>query len=400
MAILYYTDGQNGVTEGPMAERPIRKVLFVIGTLSQGGAEQQMVMLIEQFVRRGIDCSIFVLDGSGVLRPRLEATGIAIHAMNYQARTNQVTRLATLVAGLFKLWWLALRWRPDVLQAYLPLTNFMGAFAGRLAFVPLVVTSRRGLGTHQDRHPFWYPLDRLANALSTVVTCNSGAVAEDTVARDHLSRSKIALIRNGVDFSRFDHVAERAAEVRKSLRLGEPTLAIVTVANLIGYKGHADLLEAIAVLKSAPGALKFFLVGRDDDIGAVLARKANDLGISDHIVFLGARNDVPQLLAAMDVFVLPSHEEGSSNALLEAMVAGLPIIATDVGGNSEALNAGKYGMIVPAKNPAALAAAIRTVTSSMDTARQTGALASRYVQSAYSVDNHAMSHLDMYRARL
>ena len=163
-----------------MAERPIRKVLFVIGTLSQGGAEQQMVMLIEQFVRRGIDCSIFVLDGGGVLRPRLEATGVAIHAMNYQARTNQVARLATLVAGLFKLWWLALRWRPDVLQAYLPLTNFMGALAGRLAFVPLVVTGRRGLGTHQDRHPFWYPLDRLANALSTVVTCNSAAVADDS----------------------------------------------------------------------------------------------------------------------------------------------------------------------------------------------------------------------------
>jgi len=382
-----------------MAERPIRKVLFVISTLGQGGAEQQMVMLIEQFVLRGIECSIFVLDGSGALRQRLEATGIVIHDMNYQARANRATRLVILASALFKLWWLALRWRPDVLQAYLPLTNFMGALAGRMAFVPVIVTGRRGLGTHQDRYPFWYPLDRLANALSTVVTCNSAAVVEDTVARDRLRRSKIVIIRNGVNLSPFDHGAKRA-EIRDSLGIDKSTLAVVAVANLIRYKGHFDLLEAIALLKFDLCIRKFFLVGRDDGIGKELKHKAKELGIEDQIRFLGARNDVPQILAGTDIFVLPSHEEGSSNALLEAMATGVPIIATDVGGNSEALHFGKFGWLVPAKNPAALAIAIRSVTSSIDTARATALQARGYVKSTYSVENHSNAHLEMYRSKL
>lgn len=381
-----------------MPGRPIRRILFVISTLSQGGAEQQMVTLIEQFMRRDMDCAIFLLDGGGVLRPRLEATGVTIHAMNYLAKTNLVARLLTLVVALFKLWWLAVRWRPDVLQAYLPLTNFMGALAGRLAFVRLVVTGRRGLGTHQDRYPLWSLFDRMTNGLSSVVTCNSAAVADDTVARDHLSRRKIALIANGVDFSRFDYLPQRSTEMRKNLGIYEPTLAVATVANLIRYKGHADLLTAVALLAPAPGAFKFFFIGRDDGIGADLERQADNLGISDFVVFLGARSDVPKLLAAMDVFILPSHEEGSSNALLEAMAVGLPIIATDVGGNSEALDNGTYGILVPPKNPRALADAIIRVCADLNGVRKKGALARVYVRSNFSVDKLAEAHLQLYNS--
>jgi len=134
------------------------------------------------------------------------------------------------------------------------------------------------------------------------------------------------------------------------------------VANLIPYKGHADLVDALALAApDLPSGWRLLCLGRNDGIGDCLRQRAAMAGIGDNILWLGSRRDVPQILAASDIGLLVSHQEGFSNAVLEGMAAGLPMVVTDVGGNAEAVADGDTGYVVPARDPQALAAAIRRV---------------------------------------
>lgn len=373
------------------------KVLFTIGSLGLGGAESQMALLMRELSVRDWQCELFVLEAQGTLRAAIEAAGIPIHDGGYQSGASRWRKAGQLARALHRLWALARRVRPDVLHAFLPLTNFLGAVAGRAAGVPLVLTSRRALGTHQDRHPAWKPFDRVANSLSHRVTVNSRAVGEDTVARDAVRRDKLVLIPNGMDFSRFDASASMRSAMRGQLGLGPQDLAIVAVGNLLAYKGHDDLVRALpAVLERHPRA-RLFLAGEDRGLEPRLRRLAASLGILPATVFLGRRDDIPDLLAAMDVFVLPSHEEGFSNALLEAMASGLGIVATDVGGNREALDQGACGLLVPARDPVALAAAVSRLLNDEDERTALGRRARDSVRARYTVSAMVDAHLALYR---
>ena len=379
-------------------------VLFTIGSLGLGGAESQMALLIEGLTRRGWHCEVLALDARGTLRARLDALGVTVHDGGYVSEAPRVRKAVLLVRALLRLWWRAVRLRPTALHAYLPLTNFLGTVAGRLALVPVVITSRRALGTHQDRHPLWRPFDRLANRLSTLVTVNSRAVAADTVARDGIAPNRLVLIPNGLDFSRFDEPLGERAAMRTALGLDTPdgiTPGIVVVGNLIPYKGYADLIDAIAQLKPRDRPARFLLVGEDRGIGADLAARACARGVADRIAFLGSREDVAKILAAADGFVLPSHEEGFSNALLEAMAAGMPIVATDVGGNGEALEGGRLGTLVPPRDPAALAHAIDLLLDALSDPAGSGAArgaeAARTVRARYGIDRMVEAHMVLYR---
>jgi len=271
----------------------------------------------------------------------------------------------------------------------------MGAIAGRVARVPKVVTCRRGLGTHQDRYPTFRYLDRLANAASDVVVANSEAVARDTSVRDHIDPNKLRVIRNGLDLARFEPRSD-VAVIRQELGLGYSEVGLVSVANLIAYKGHRELLTAIGLVANLP--IRAFLIGRDDGIQLELALLASELGIADRVHFLGSRTDVPRLLPALDIFVLASHEEGSSNALLEAMASGLSVIATDVGGNRESLAEGEFGILVPAKDPEALADAIKTVLSTSETKAGLNSRIMDFLRLCYPVDSMVEAYLALYRS--
>ncbi|MCZ7559489.1 MAG: glycosyltransferase [Burkholderiaceae bacterium] len=373
------------------------KVLFAIGSLGLGGAESQMALLIRELSARDWQCELFVLEARGSLRDAIDASGAAIHDGGYDSGAPGWRRAGQIARALLRLWFVARRARPDVLHAFLPLTNFLGAVAGWAARVPLVLTSRRALGTHQDRHPLWKPFDRVANALSHRITVNSRAVGEDTVARDAVRRDKLVLIPNGMEFSRFDAAAGTRGTMRRHLRLGPQDQAIVAVGNLLAYKGHDDLVRALpAVLERHPRA-RLFLAGEDRGREPDLRQIAASLAVLPAIVFLGRRDDVPALLAAMDVFVLPSHEEGFSNALLEAMASGLGIVATNVGGNPEALDHGACGLLVPARDPVVLAQAVSRLLGDEGERAAFGRRASDSVRTRYPVSAMVDAHLSLYR---
>ncbi|WP_167483938.1 glycosyltransferase [Mesorhizobium tamadayense] len=357
------------------ARRPRRSLLFVIGTLDLGGTESQLVLLAKELKKRGWTVEVFALSSGGVLAETLNRAGIrvlyglhrpnpspepAFAKMDSKPSSTPRTRpsvkamlvLGAAVASLI----VRIAWtRPRVVHAFLPLTNFLGALAGRFALAPLVVTSRRGLGNHQERWPRLKLMDRIANRLSHVVVANSHAVAADMAARDSYDINRVRVIPNGLDMSRFDDIGHRRDDTRRRLGLDSDDIGIVIVANLIPYKGHSDLIEAFARASQNRPNLRLFIAGQDRGIGPALTEQAQRLGVGAKVRLLGMQNDVPGLLAGMDVGVIASHEEGFCNALMEKLTAGLPVVATNVGGNPEAVSGLPCCVLVQPRDPADLA---------------------------------------------
>jgi glycosyltransferase involved in cell wall biosynthesis len=370
-----------------MNKRGNGRILFAVGSLTVGGSESQLAMLAQRLKMRGWTIDVFPLEKSGPLVERLERAGIHVIDGGYDAtRRTKIGRLASLVGCEARLVWRVLRSRPDVVHGFLPLTNFMCALAGRVAFAPLVITSKRALGRHQDRHPAWRWLDRVANAWSHVITANSRAVASDTQARDGYDVLRIVVIPNGLDFNRLDEACHHRDETRNKLALSEADIAIAMVANLIPYKGHRELIEAFARVAADDPRLKLFLIGEDRGIEQVLIGEARRLGVADRVNLMGQRNDVPTLLTAMDLGVMSSHEEGFSNALLEKLAAGLPVVATNVGGNPEALEGMPDCILVEPQDADDLARGLAEAIGNLGADDQSRKIRQSRVRERYSVD--------------
>jgi glycosyltransferase involved in cell wall biosynthesis len=226
-------------------------------------------------------------------------------------------------------------------------------------------------------------------------------VAADTVSRDHVTIRKLRSIYNGIDIAPFAAAASRRDAVRSNMGLAPETIVIVCIGNLIAYKGHEDLLSAFAFLsndESRPNRpIILLLAGEDRGTGENLARQASDLGILDRVRFLGGRRDIPDILAASDIGVLPSHEEGFSNALLEMLSAGVPVVATDVGGNREALAGTEGCFLVPPSDPIALASAVRQVAAGLPELPERSASRVAHVKSRFSVGAMVDQYETLYR---
>ncbi|RUW56877.1 glycosyltransferase [Mesorhizobium sp. M8A.F.Ca.ET.021.01.1.1] len=377
-------EGQQS-TAGPsasLARKPRRKVLFVIGTLDLGGTESQLVLLAKELKQRGWKVEVFALSQRGVLSETLNRAGIRVlyglHRPNplpasptvakvgaksgaAPTRRPSVKAMLVLGAAVTSLVLRIVLTRPRVVHAFLPLTNFLGALAGRVALAPFVITSRRGLGNHQERWPRLKRMDRIANRLSHVVVANSHAVAADMAARDAYDIDRIRVIPNGLDLSRFDDIVHRRDETRRRLGLSQDEVGIIIVANLIPYKGHRDLIQAFALASESRPNLRLFMAGQDRGIGPGLAEEARRLGVGSKVHALGSQSEVPGLLAGMDVGVIASHEEGFCNALMEKLAAGLPVVATNVGGNPEAISGMPGCVLVKPRDPADLARGLLAV---------------------------------------
>jgi glycosyltransferase involved in cell wall biosynthesis len=361
------------------------KILFVIGTLDVGGTETQLVELATRLDRRIFEPIVCCLSSDGPLAPRLRASGIAVHTLGFRGfRSTRSKYLVSISSGwrlLSGLWMLIRRERPAILHGMLFWAYVLGTFVGRAAGVPIVIASRRSLGLFKAHKPVYLLLERIVDRMTDRFIANSEAVRADTIAREHVRPSDIIVIRNGLDLTRFDVVANPQLAV--SLGVSDRPCAIV-VSNFIYYKGHEYFLRAWRdVLVRFPSAV-VMLVG-DGVLRSKLERMADDLQIRDAVRFLGVRHDVPALLALADLYVHPSLEEGYSNALLEAMAAGKAVVATAVGGNVEAVSDGVTGLLVPPRDAAALEAAMTRLLSDQDAARRMGERARRHVHETYEI---------------
>ena len=264
-------------------------------------------------------------------------------------------------------------------------SNVFGLLGGSLAGVPVRIGSRRELSNGKTAGQLW--LQRMAYRFATRVVANSPAAAA-ILRTEGVPSADVVMIPNGVDASAYP---ERTGtyDVRE----------VITVANLRPEKNHETLIAAAAQLAPSCPNLRYQIVGEGPRRQA-LEELARARGV-DHIVeFLGHREDVPALLAAADVFVLPSHSEASPNGAIEAMAAGLPVVACSIGGLLDLVETGRTGILVPPSDPEPLAIAIRSLYDHPERAREMGREARREVRAQYSFDRMVGAFDDLYASEL
>ena len=360
----------------PGAERKPTKILQLVNCLGLGGTERQLVEVLRGLDRTRFDSDLCVLMRVGELVPTMRALGFApteFHLKGSLARPNtavQVLRLALRIREE----------RARLVHCHDFYSNLVGSAAARLAGVPYIV-SRRDLGAWIG--PARAQVLRLATRLAPTVLCNAQAIRDSLVDVEGNDPERIVVVPNGLDLELFDREAARPLEAPVKVLAG-PGPVVAVVGNMKhAVKGHTDLLLAAhAVLSTAPEC-RFVLVG-DGELRAELEQRARELGIAHAVEFAGRRTDVPAILSRCQLAVSASHREGLSNALMEAMAARLPVVATGVGGNVELVRDGRSGFIVPRADPAALAQRIVELVRAPHLARRLGLAGRRHIEEELS----------------
>jgi glycosyltransferase involved in cell wall biosynthesis len=373
----------------PPEKTPLKPldVLFVISALGIGGSERQLALLAGRLTRLGMKVAVYsFLDGP--VRGQLESDGVEV--MCAPRELQSAGGIATAATDLYRV---MRRRRPRIAHFFLPAAYLVGAPLALLARVPLRVMSRRSLNVYQRGWPVRAIECAYHRTMHAVLGNSRGVVRE--LLQENVPRERLGLIYNGIDAPGAFH----RDEVRANLGLLPGALVMTIVANLIPYKGHGDLLDALSIAAPRlPQGWRLLVVGRDEGIGDNLRARAQRASLEDNIAFLGTRDDVPSLLAASDVGILCSHEEGFANAVLEGMAAGLPMIVTRVGGNTEATRDGETGLVVEPRDPESLATAILRLAGDPALRAHMGAAGCQRVHEEFGVDHFVRSHAALYAA--
>lgn len=383
-----------------------QEIIFFIGSLDFGGAERHLVFLLPKLKEKGWKVSLVTLVSKGPMASLLENQGIKVRCILNQRYSTLLRRLPRiiktplrLIPTIGQLVLLFRKKKEAFFHFFLPETYVIGMVAALLAGIPLqTIMSRRSLNNYQQDKPLLRWLERKLYSKTLAILGNSSAIIDQLHQEEGIPLDKLTLIYNGVDYSQFTSVTS-SENTRASLGISSDVLVLIIVANLIPYKGHADLLKAIALIKDKlPKNWQLLCVGRNDGIGDKLLNQTRDLGLDKHIHWLGVRTDVPALLHCADIGLLCSHQEGFSNAILESMVAGLPMIVTDVGGNKEAVVDEKTGYVVPAKNPQRLAEAIMKLASDSEKRKLMSVAASDRAHQLFTLEKCVENYDQFYQS--
>lgn len=375
-------------------------ILYLIGSLEIGGAERHLAQIAPRLSELGWKPIIYCLSHRGPLARNLEQAGIEVIGPPWEwLRYKEFPLKATLylVQTCIALTKLMITRRPKIVHCLLPAPYVIGCPLAMLTRIPIRIMSRRNLNRYQDKRPVVRRFEHWLHKHTTALLGNSRAVVRELIELENCDPDRVHLIHNGVDMNRNGNGHDRTA-IRNELGIADDVLLMIIVANLIHYKGHADLFQALARKRETINRPWFlYCVGRDDGELQKLQHLARTYDVAQNVRFLGLRTDVPDLLRAADLCLLASHEEGFSNAILEAMASGLPLVVTDVGGNAEAVVNGETGLVVPPRDIEAMAQAIGTLTADMDTARAMGAAGRKRVQETFSLDLCVDKYDTLYR---
>jgi glycosyltransferase involved in cell wall biosynthesis len=352
------------------------RIAYAIDNMQAGGTELNAVRVAERLDRRRFDLRVICMNPDGPLARRYEKAGIPV--VPFRARS--LTGPSALGWGI-RLARLCRQLRINIFHAHDIYSDVFAAPWARLAGAR-VITSRRwweGLPG-----PMWRTATRISHRAAHIVLANSPAIGM-LLEREGVHPSRIAIVPNFVDAAAFEPIdATIKDQLHRELRLAAgPIVGIV--ANLLPIKDHASLLRAAATLKGQWPRLRVVLVG-DGPCRADLEQLATTLDLGEHVVFAGRRPHLPNLQRLFDVSVLCSTSEGLPNVVLEAMAAGRPVVATNVGAVADAVVNGETGILVPPRNPPALAAGLSELLANGPRARRLGEAGAARARTHYSAE--------------
>ena len=338
------------------------RVLHVITSLTVGGAERLVVSAARGLSPDRFDHQICCLSERGPLAEEAAAAGIPVFCIGTFPGLSHPVAFARLLA-------LIRRVRPTVVHTHLQAANLYGRLAAWLAQVPVLIATEHNVYTGKPRR--YVVVERWLARETDVLIAVSEHVRRFLAEQLGVPPATVRVVRNGA--AALAPSSARIAELRARLeRAGARRPVVATVASLTAKKGHAFLFEAVARLRSQNIACTLVLAGEGPERQRLQATMER-LGLTEFVHFLGSVSDVGSVLAVADLIVLPSVVEGLPLALLEAMLAGKPVVATAVGGIPEVIVSGDNGLLVPPCDEAALADAIARVLQSPEVGERIGA---------------------------
>jgi glycosyltransferase involved in cell wall biosynthesis len=390
------------VTQAPHAaandEGAGHRILVVTTGLGLGGAETQLVALAKRLNERGWEVRVVSVTPPGGLAEELQASGIFVSSLEVRRRLSGLRGLSGLARTVRS-------WQPSVLHAHMVHANVLSRLARLVAPVPVVISTAHSTyeaptGTRKLREVTWRERAyRLTDPLCDLTTHVSRAGLERYVRVKAIPADKAQWLPNGVDTKLFRPDGQTRGRVRRELHIDE-VFVWLAVGRIERPKDYPTLLAAFRRVSGEKATATLLVVG-SGSLEKGVREHARELGLGDHVRFLGARRDIAAMMSAADAFVMPSRWEGFSLALVEAMACGLPVVATDCGGPREILDGGRLGSLVPVADPEALAAGMLQVMSLSEEERsQMGDSGRRWVVEHFDIERVVDQWECLYRELL
>lgn len=369
------------------------RVLHLITRLPIGGAERMLLGVLRNLDPSRFESIVCCIQDRGELAEEVETLGIPVHALGLMELGGFDRRVVPALRHLIR------EQKVGLIHSHLYHANLYGRLAAWREGIPIIASVHN---TYTRRKWHRHQINRLLAWLTFRITAGSADVERDIIDYDHVAPEKVVRLPNCIDFDRVATSLTPTAAKQK-LGFGPADLVIATVGRMEEQKGHAFLLDAFASLRQMPELnclpLRLLVVG-DGRLKADTEQRAVDLGIADACSFPGSIKDLADVYRAIDVFAMPSLWEGLSLAMLEAMAAGLPMVATDVGGARDVLGDSERGILVPAGDTDTLAKVIGGLLIDMEKRKAMANSGSRHVRKNYSAAALAHQLMGLYDVAL
>jgi len=368
------------------------KLLIIIHSLGIGGSEGQVYELIRRLDRKKYAPVICSLTSQGHYVDKIKNEGIRVVLIG--------PRLRHAVWGIYKLVTLVRKGQFDIVHNEMLIAALFGTIIAKCFHVPVVVNCVRGLGFLH----YWYrkPIKRLLYKISDCVVTNSARIESLLLEHRLVKQFQVRVIYNGVDLEKYYPAVNSSSVAKKGENIGLPNKdgpIIGIIASLSPVKNHQCFLRAVPrILQEFPRAM-FLLIG-NGPLRESLEKTAARYSIQRNVYFLGARTNIEDLLNLMDISVLCSLREGVSNAILESMAAGKIVIATNVGGNPEAIVHGKTGFLFEPSNSEELAQRVIQVLKNRDLQEEMAVAARKRAEELFSMKTMVEQYEELYESLL
>lgn len=358
------------------------RVLYLSHAFAVGGAEEMVLNLVRHLPPQYVP-AVACIHEAGPIGLEIERTGVPFRVLGLKPGVLRPFDVLRLRDFLYEC-------QPDIVHTFLLTGSLYGRFAAMMARVPVVIGTE--VNVYERKRTLHTLAERWLMRDTDAVVASAESVRDFYIQQVKADPSKVEVIYNAVDWEQLQATVERD-ELRASVDVPADVPLLTIIARLTEQKGHRILLDALARPDLAHAHL---LVVGDGPLREALERQALNLGLSARVRFVGARRDLGNILAATDVFVMPSFWEGLPLAMVLAMGAGLPVVATRVAGIPEVVQDGVTGLLVPPGDSSELGAALSRVVNNDTTRVLLGQAARTFVRPRFGVDGYVNAITGLY----